>query len=351
MNRSIHVVYPYLPGCFEAFINGTPALDQWDEVPAPELPAPVALPVVVHDATRLKNNVKVPDKMQVLPRILSGVEIHAGVTTILQHPEAFGLSEQMIQIAERIAKDMESNPNLVSSFNKNVNSFARHMVLSKGELPPCADLPEGYNAEYVKAATTLSAGEYWVKGTTTLSAGEYWDLLKDKYPCCICVDVLAAPTLLSCSHSFCGQCFEDHRNRCVPCDGNNLDMQTSSFSYDNVDVVVECPTCRQTVLHTSFERTLDGAIEEAVRAAPDCEYKELWKERQKSFKDLLSARLKSAQRSISNRPSRGVRESGEEDESITEELYHMVLTTLVVSVAIFMVSRYFNASSGVPKRV
>ncbi len=40
------------------------------------------------------------------------------------------------------------------------------------------------------------------------TASQMWDELRIDFPCVLCQDVLAAPALLSCSHTFCGDCAE-----------------------------------------------------------------------------------------------------------------------------------------------
>ena len=39
-------------------------------------------------------------------------------------------------------------------------------------------------------------------------ASQVWQKLSDEYKCMICFDVLAAPTILDCSHNICGICSE-----------------------------------------------------------------------------------------------------------------------------------------------
>lgn len=40
------------------------------------------------------------------------------------------------------------------------------------------------------------------------AASQMWDQLRIEFPCVLCQDVLAAPTLLNCSHDLCGSCAE-----------------------------------------------------------------------------------------------------------------------------------------------
>ena len=79
-----------------------------------------------------------------------------------------------------------------------------------------------------------------------------WNHLSSKFRCCICLDVLAGPVILSCSHSFCGKCLCDHisLNETVP----------------NNEIVSLCPECRS-VFHPNqiiFERVLDQLIQSEV---------------------------------------------------------------------------------------
>lgn len=43
---------------------------------------------------------------------------------------------------------------------------------------------------------------------TEVNPSHMWQQLYDKFPCVLCQDVLAAPTLMDCGHSLCGCCSE-----------------------------------------------------------------------------------------------------------------------------------------------
>ena len=58
--------------------------------------------------------------------------------------------------------------------------------------------------EQIEYVEKVSALEFSVDNTASLM----WDQLRIDFPCVLCQDVLAAPTLLGCSHDLCGSCVE-----------------------------------------------------------------------------------------------------------------------------------------------
>lgn len=72
-----------------------------------------------------------------------------------------------------------------------------------------------------------------------------WDDARRKFTCLICLEVLAAPTILPCSHNFCSDCIQQHVAKCVSVD---------------VTVVHQCPHCRAPFESVTFEPMLDEMI-------------------------------------------------------------------------------------------
>ncbi len=103
---------------------------------------------------------------------------------------------------------------------------------------------------------------------------EKWIALQKKHPCVVCSDVLAAPQILPCSHSFCGACVSDVKRQCV-----------LILSLDSKHVFRTCPTCRAEFEPTSprYERHLDDVICELVSAIPPCTEKVDWTTRRAKY--------------------------------------------------------------------
>jgi hypothetical protein len=101
-----------------------------------------------------------------------------------------------------------------------------------------------------------------------------WAELCNKYPCSICVDVLAAPVVLDCGHSFCGVCISDYFNCCASAD---------------VEVVHECPCCHaESSCAARYERAFDNVVQDDVEKVPYCADKEEWQARHRKYMIMLT---------------------------------------------------------------
>lgn len=80
-----------------------------------------------------------------------------------------------------------------------------------------------------------------------------WDGLTSRFKCGICIDVLAAPVILSCSHNFCGDCLYKH-------------LRHSEVLTDEISSL--CPECRTEFIPSQiiFERALDELIQSEVES-------------------------------------------------------------------------------------
>ena len=104
-----------------------------------------------------------------------------------------------------------------------------------------------------------------------------WAELIGSHKCCMCIDLLAAPCILSCGHSFCGECITNHLNRCVSIEND-----------DGIEISLTCPMCRHEITgRPTFERVLDEDIGNKVQSFPDCPEKRDWSYRRETFKTKL----------------------------------------------------------------
>ena len=100
------------------------------------------------------------------------------------------------------------------------------------------------------------------------TSGLQWDELVADNQCMICKDLLAAPVITGCSHSFCGICLTDHLNSILSAD---------------VEVVHPCPMCEKHIVYDTYETNLDEAIKKDVKRIPDCKAKEQWTKRRNEY--------------------------------------------------------------------
>jgi hypothetical protein len=99
-----------------------------------------------------------------------------------------------------------------------------------------------------------------------------WDELRQRFKCCICLDVLAAPLVTSCTHNYCGYCLQECMAKCDA---------TEAITYN-------CPECREPFDNTTYERTLDDEIRRQVDSIvsftdEELKAKEDWEVRRTKF--------------------------------------------------------------------
>jgi hypothetical protein len=79
---------------------------------------------------------------------------------------------------------------------------------------------------------------------------EAWEALVADQKCSLCIDLLAAPVILECSHSFCGGCLHNYLGGATMCGEIGSDSVISS-----------CPVCRSEINSPPiYERNLDTSI-------------------------------------------------------------------------------------------
>lgn len=207
-------------------------------------------------------------------------EIQAATDSVRNHPEILnqilpGVSLSHVpqdiqsQLFDRVVEVLASDSNFLSRTRRDIedrrNDLASQDITAEGSggrgvhAWPSNSVKEDMTHSY------LSIGRCLFAESTTVSE---WNALVEQHKCAICQDVLAAPVLTECSHSFCGTCF---------------DSFTKIESPDHHHVA--CPSCR-IVLDSStgvFERNLDEAIEMKVDSIADCEAKRDYKARRETY--------------------------------------------------------------------
>lgn len=104
-----------------------------------------------------------------------------------------------------------------------------------------------------------------------------WESIKQQYPCVICQDLLAAPIILNCSHSFCGACVDSLLDACCVVE------KDSDVEIEDSPILYACPSCKEEITHRTFERLLDSDIQRLVNSVPTCEEKSSWNERRMTY--------------------------------------------------------------------
>ena len=118
---------------------------------------------------------------------------------------------------------------------------------------------------------TEKSSERSRKNFLPISQQHQWDDLARDHTCLLCKELLSAPVITNCSHSFCGICLADH---------------IASISSSDIDVVHSCPTCRDPILFTTYKRVLDENISKKVGKLSRCCMSMRWQDRRiKHMKD------------------------------------------------------------------
>lgn len=99
-----------------------------------------------------------------------------------------------------------------------------------------------------------------------------WDNLASDYSCSICCELLAAPVITNCTHSFCGSCLTDH---------------IGSISSADIDVVHSCPACHDPIHLTTYEKVLDDSIAKKAAILDGGSSSVRWQFRRKQYLDGL----------------------------------------------------------------
>eukprot|EP01039_Chlorochromonas_danica_P010021 gene10021-11082_t len=148
-----------------------------------------------------------------------------------------GLTPLMQQVSRIV-----SDPNLIRNIKRSINNRESQIGADRISLP-VHDLPPD-------------------------SSG-FWNDLSSKFPCTICLDVLAAPVVLECGHSFCGICIQEYYETCESKD---------------IEVIHDCPNCCLPFSKSfRYELALDQVIQTSIEKAPACKESQEWKERRQKY--------------------------------------------------------------------
>jgi len=229
---------------------------------------------------------------------VTGSEFNCALTALKEHPDLiYDLMPSNLLSSEQTEKlcsamhDVLSNHRVVSSVKAKLLKYDPHSLSSMiGNNDMNAHNHRHLDHDNVKGSdddddltntrsetSSTYAFNQYATGTNHLSPSEQWNQLVSDHPCAICQDVLAKPTILSCSHSFCGICLHDLITSCseVSSTPHDIDEMIS-----NMTVVKKCPTCNEEICRAgTYERTLDDAITVRASAIPSCEGKTQWMER------------------------------------------------------------------------
>ena len=172
-------------------------------------------------------------------------EILLGVRDVLSKPEVL---EEMIRAARHFK--VEDIPEDLLSLTSDCGTDATMSELNS--------LPDSEQSS--------------AKDFLPISQHVQWENLACDYSCLICRELLAAPVITNCTHSFCGSCLSDH---------------IGSISSADVDVVHSCPACRNPIHLTTYERVLDDSIAKKASLLNGGSSSTRWQARRKQYLDGL----------------------------------------------------------------
>ena len=171
-------------------------------------------------------------------------------------------------------------------------------------------VPSSYSETFKKLKSKV------VHSSNKCSKGDAWDEITSRFKCGICIDVLAAPVILSCSHNFCGDCLQTH-------------LCHSEVYTDEITSL--CPECR-TEFNPSqiiFERALDELIQSEVesfkKSSPFSESAAEWEIRRANYLNRKKCAKKSGKPDV--------------DRSVNDHDNHVIqcVASLLVAVVIGMI--------------
>lgn len=211
----------------------------------------------------------------------SELEVNSAVDSLKEHPEILsksipffhGINPRVFDLAMESVREIVMDPVLVSSVMLKKSAAQEQKDFLEDESPHSN--PGLFDPVQISVCNGL------------------WEELAARFHCSICLDVLAAPHVLSCSHSFCWTCVKKWDDSCT---------------YEDAELVHVCPMC-QTVCEDppTFERMMDELIVAQVETVPDCSQKAEWSSKRREY-------LRSPKRTMKTRSSGRAPINGEADE-------------------------------------
>lgn len=237
---------------------------------------------------------------------VTGSEFNCALTALKEHPDLiYDLMPSNLLSAEQTEKlcsamhDVLNNHRVVSSVKAKLLKYDPHSLssmignndINTPNHSSYFDLDNDDDLTNTRSETSSTyAFNHYATATNHLSPSEQWNQLVSDHPCAICQDVLAKPTILSCSHSFCGICLHDLITSCSEVSSTLHDIDEM---ISNMTVVKRCPTCNEEICRAgTYERTLDDVITVRASTIPSCEGKTQWMERMDAYDVPLSRRVK-----------------------------------------------------------
>jgi len=287
---------------------------------------------------------------------VTGSEFNCALTTLKENPDLiYDLMPTNFMNAEQTKKlcsamqDVLSNPRVISTVKSKLlkydpQSFS-NMVGNDYHL-------NDFHQDHVKGndddnltnsrSETSSSYAFHHNATNQLSPSEQWDQLASDHPCAICQDVLAKPTILSCSHSFCGNCLHDLITSCSEVhstggrmNNNNSTLHDIDEMISNMSVVKRCPTCNEEICRGgTYERTLDDAITVRASAIPICEGKNQWMERRLAH-NVPAVSRRQKQKSSSTHDTDGGENGNDNDLFYWDWVIPALSVVMIALIAIF----------------
>jgi len=168
--------------------------------------------------------------------------------------------QRILKIAERLARrSAEGNDSSVClPCDTTVTTTSRSNSSSSGYTDGWGDGGDSVMMGVVGSMQLLPPGTDKMRDGPTscvaqsASVAYMWQKLRSEFKCNICLEVMAAPTLVGpCGHSFCGACLDEWVQRC---------QNTNASDPFGVEVQHRCPTCRGSIQLAIFERHLDQLL-------------------------------------------------------------------------------------------
>ena len=178
-------------------------------------------------------------------------KILSGVRDVLSNPEVM---DEMITAVRKMKPD-KMQEDLISLASDSETE------VSMSDIESVADSQQSSKKDFLPVSQQL-----------------LWEDLSGDHSCMICREMLAAPLITNCSHSFCGVCLSEHVDKITSID---------------IDVVHPCPVCSDPISFTTYERVLDENIAKKAATINGGFLKVRWQDRRRQY-------LKSLKRSQYN---------------------------------------------------